>query len=63
MITFLEFCKLLDEDGVPANCAGAGGIASIGIGPEGEPGVSPQTQKKHKKAVLRGILSTINLGN
>jgi hypothetical protein len=40
----------LKEDGVgvgaPTNSAGAGGVAGIGVGPQGEPGVSPKVQKK-----------------
>lgn len=34
-----------EESAVPANCAGSGAIAGIGIGPQGEPG------KKKKKLV------------
>jgi hypothetical protein len=32
--------------GAPTNNAGGGGVAGIGVGPNGEPGVSPQVQKK-----------------
>lgn len=42
--------KKVYEDGVgvgaPTNNAGSGGIAGIGVGPQGEPGVSPKVQKK-----------------
>tara|TARA_B100001057_G_scaffold416590_1_gene434707 strand:- start:14228 stop:14986 length:759 start_codon:yes stop_codon:yes gene_type:complete len=41
--------KEVEEE--PANSAGGGGIAGIGIGPDGEPGVSKKKQKKHKKRV------------
>lgn len=34
---------------VPANSAGAGNVAGIGVGPKGEPGVSKKTQKKIQK--------------
>lgn len=37
---------MLDEEGAPANSAGGGGIAGIGVGPQGEPGVSPRVQRK-----------------
>ena len=37
--------KTIKEDGVvPANSAGAGNVAGIGVGPKGEPGV--KTKKK-----------------
>ena len=40
----------LKEDGVgvgaPTNNAGGGSVAGIGVGPKGEPGVSPEVQKK-----------------
>lgn len=37
---------MLDEEGAPANSVGGGGIAGVGVGPQGEPGVSPRVQKK-----------------
>ena len=39
--------KIKDED--INMTAGSGAIAGIGIGPDGEPGVSKKAQKKHKK--------------
>jgi len=39
--------RYLNED-APANAAGGGGIAGIGIGPKGEPGV----QKKRKDIIM-----------
>jgi len=33
----------------PVNSAGSGNIAGIGIGPDGEPGVSKKRQKKIQK--------------
>jgi len=41
----------LKEDGVgaPTNSAGAGGVAGIGVGPQGEPPVSVKTQRKIQK--------------
>lgn len=37
------------EEAVAANCAGGGAVAAIGIGKDGEPGVSKKDQKKHQK--------------
>lgn len=42
------FSKYIDED-APANSAGGGAIAGIGIGPKGEPGVTKKQAKKYKK--------------
>lgn len=44
MKTFNEFIK---ED-APTNSAGGGAIAGIGVGPDGEPGVSPKSHEKYK---------------
>jgi len=33
----------------PANAAGGGNIAGIGVGPDGEPGVLPRAAQKYKK--------------
>lgn len=33
----------------PANAAGGGGVAGIGVGQDGEPGVTPNAQKKYQK--------------
>lgn len=46
---YLEEAKFLTEDALPTNNAGGGNIAGIGVGPEGEPGVTPKAWKKHKK--------------
>jgi len=48
----------IDEE--PANAVGGGNIAGLGIGPDGEPGVSKKNQKKHKKRV-RDIMGTVNV--
>ena len=45
----------LDEDGVasvPANMVSGGGVAGIGIGPQGEPGVNPDKRKKKLRDVV-----------
>lgn len=38
----------IDEE-VPANAAGAGNVSGIGVGPDGEPGVSPRAKRKYKR--------------
>jgi len=37
------------EEDAPANSAGGGNIAGIGVGPDGEPGVEPKAAKSYKK--------------
>lgn len=41
--------EIMIEDGVAVNSAGGGAIAGIGVGPQGEPGVSKAAQKKIQK--------------
>lgn len=48
----------IDEE--PANSVGGGNIAGLGVGPDGEPGVSKKIQKKHKKRI-RDIMGTVNV--
>ena len=48
----------IDEE--PANAVGGGNIAGLGIGPDGEPGVSKKNQKKHKKRI-RDIMGTVKM--
>lgn len=54
------FESSVDEE-APANSAGSGNIAGIGVGPQGEPGVTP----KHKKTgkVLKRFKDTVSLTN
>jgi hypothetical protein len=52
-----EAAKIEEE---PVNNVGGGNIAGLGVGPDGEPGVSKKTQKKHKKRI-RDIMSTVNV--
>ena len=40
--------KVFDED-APVNAAGSGAVAGIGVGPDGEPGVSKKRQKEYVK--------------
>jgi hypothetical protein len=58
------FESLVDED-APANSAGSGNIAGIGVGPQGEPGVTPKAMAKYKKSgkVLKRFKDTIPLTN
>ena len=54
MKTWKEYLEKLYEviDGIkedaPANSAGGGNIAGIGVGPAGEPGIRPQARKRYK---------------
>tara|TARA_B110000908_G_scaffold60397_1_gene73334 strand:- start:263 stop:1021 length:759 start_codon:yes stop_codon:yes gene_type:complete len=50
--------KDIDEE--PTNNVGGGNIAGAGVGPDGEPGVSGKTKKKHKKR-MRDIMGTIKM--
>ena len=52
-----EAAKIEEE---PVNNVGGGNIAGLGVGPDGEPGVSKKTQKKHKKRI-RDIMGTVNV--
>lgn len=50
--------EMMLEDGV-VNSAGAGAVAGIGVGPDGEPGVSKKAQKRIQKsglAVLKRLM-------
>lgn len=38
----------LSED-APVNAVGGGNIAGMGVGPKGEPGVSPKAMAKYKR--------------
>ena len=65
--------RFLEENGViiaeaakremeeePVNNVGGGNIAGLGVGTDGEPGVSKKNQKKHKKRI-RDIMGTVNV--
>lgn len=41
--------EIMIEDGVAVNSAGGGAVAGIGVGPQGEPGVSKFAQKRIQK--------------
>ena len=47
--SFKEFIfKFLKKEDAPANSAGGGGVAGIGVGKDGEPGVHPLTRSHNK---------------
>jgi len=48
----------VDED-APANSVGGGNIAGLGVGPHGEPGMTPAQQKKYKKKNLKQLLQDV----
>jgi hypothetical protein len=56
------FEAFVDED-APANSAGSGNVAGIGVGPHGEPGFTPKAMSKYKKnsKVLKRFKDTISL--
>lgn len=41
--------RKINEEGAPANAAGGGNIAGLGVGAAGEPGVSVAAQRKHQR--------------
>ena len=47
---------MIEEDAPTVN-AGSGNIAGIGVGPKGEPGVSPRHQPKKNKSVANPIIA------
>lgn len=44
---------------IPAVNVGGGAIAGLGVGPQGEPGVSPAAQKKYKKKNMKQLLQDL----
>tara|TARA_B110000285_G_C15041183_1_gene571882 strand:- start:302 stop:661 length:360 start_codon:yes stop_codon:yes gene_type:complete len=52
-----EIINKMDED-APANAAGSGGIAGIGVGPDGEPGVKKKKDDDKKDPLLFGKYKT-----
>jgi hypothetical protein len=44
---------VVDED-APTNSVGSGAIAGLGVGPDGEPGVTRAQQKRHQKRTTKG---------
>lgn len=65
MVDELELNTMFEEafsEDAPANSAGSGNIAGIGVGPDGEPGVSKKEQEKiknkKKETLIRRALNT-----
>ncbi len=52
-----EIINKMDED-APANAAGSGNIAGIGVGPDGEPGVSKKKDDDKKDPLMFGKYKT-----
>ena len=50
-ISINSILEALSEDGAPANSAGGGNIAGIGVGPKGEPGVSRAAMIRRRNPV------------
>lgn len=46
---FIDFLKKIQEEGMPANVAGSGAVAGIGVGPQGEPGRKAVFKKMIKR--------------
>ena len=55
--------RLSEENGggAPANAAGSGNIAGLGVGPQGEPGVLPKARKNHKKRARESFILFTNM--
>ena len=49
---YMQEAHILMEE-MPTNAVGSGAIAGLGVGPQGEAGVSKKNQKKHKKRVAK----------
>ena len=50
-ISMNSILEAISEDGAPANSAGGGNIAGIGVGPKGEPGVSRAAMIRRRNPV------------
>lgn len=52
---YMKEAKLLNEElgGLPTMAAGSGKIAGIGVGPDGEPGITKAQHRKWKKKTRR----------
>jgi|TARA_R110002074_G_scaffold396691_1_gene586340 hypothetical protein len=49
----LEYADIEEAAAEEENTVGSGAIAGLGVGAQGEPGVSKKAQKKHKTRVLK----------
>lgn len=50
---YFELTRMKNEE-VPTNNVGSGAIAGMGVGPDGEPGVTRAQQKRHRKRTTKG---------
>ena len=53
----LDIVNNMEED-APANAAGSGNVAGIGVGPDGEPGVNPKKKKDERDPLMFGKYKT-----
>lgn len=49
-----EILKQINEEGAPANAAGGGDVAGLGVGPKGEPGRSAVLQPMLRRKKFAG---------
>jgi hypothetical protein len=57
-VAFESFLKKTLEE-VPANSVGGGAIAGLGVGPQGEPGLTRAQQKRHQKKNFKQFVTII----
>jgi hypothetical protein len=60
MKTFKQFTSKMKEDGAVAANATGPAIAGMGVGPKGEPGVSPTNKYKKKNMQSSPVLGMIS---
>ena len=53
----LDIVNNMEED-APANAAGSGNVAGIGVGPDGEPGINPKKKKDERDPLMFGKYKT-----
>jgi hypothetical protein len=53
-----DIVNKMDED-APANAAGSGNVAGIGVGPDGEPGIKPNKKKDERDPLMFGKYKTL----
>jgi len=60
---YINFVENNLQEEVATNSAGGGGVAGIGVGPDGEPGLTKKQQEKHKKKnqMLKRFKDTIKV--
>ena len=53
-----DIINKMDED-APANAAGSGNVAGIGVGPDGEPGIKSNKKKDERDPLMFGKYKTL----